>query len=86
MICVETFYHGEDEKAYRVVNDGLDRFQTKQGSFLKNMAMSFQRFDLNLGNIVHKSYLNCSCSMFHGLSMTFLYCSILVEALWGWST
>ncbi|PWZ43833.1 Patellin-6 [Zea mays] len=35
MLCVETFYHGEDEKAYRAVNDDLDRFQTKQGSFSK---------------------------------------------------
>ncbi|PWZ57795.1 hypothetical protein Zm00014a_030395 [Zea mays] len=47
MLCVETFYHGEDEKAYRAVNDDLDRFQTKQGSFSKNMARSCQRFDFN---------------------------------------
>ncbi|AQK66064.1 hAT transposon superfamily protein [Zea mays] len=52
MLCVETFYHGEDEKSYRAVNDDLDRFQTKQGSFSKNMARSCQRIDFNPGNIV----------------------------------
>jgi hypothetical protein len=52
MICVETFYHGEDEKAYRVVNDDLDRFQTKQGFFSRNMTRSCQCLDFNPGNIV----------------------------------
>ena len=52
MLCVETFYHGEDEKAYRAVNDDLDRFQTKQGSFSINMTRSCQCFDFNPGNIV----------------------------------
>eukprot|EP00267_Zea_mays_P045072 XP_020397312.1 uncharacterized protein LOC109941201 [Zea mays] len=47
MICVETFYHGEDEKAYRVVNDDLDRFQTKQGFFSRNMTRSCQCLDFN---------------------------------------
>jgi hypothetical protein len=35
MQCVETFYHGNDDKEYRDVNEDLDKFQNRQGILLK---------------------------------------------------
>eukprot|EP00267_Zea_mays_P043147 XP_020395211.1 uncharacterized protein LOC109940233 [Zea mays] len=45
MQCVETFYDGNDEKEYRAVNEDLDKFQKRQGSFSKKMARSCERFE-----------------------------------------
>jgi hypothetical protein len=51
MLCVETFFYGDEEKAYRVVNEDLDKFQMKQGSFSKKMARSCERFEFSPGNL-----------------------------------
>ncbi|CAD6257460.1 unnamed protein product [Miscanthus lutarioriparius] len=47
MLCVETFYHGEDDKEYRAVNEDLEKFQKRHGSFSKKMARSCERFEFN---------------------------------------
>jgi hypothetical protein len=51
MLSVETFFYGDEEKAYRVVNEDLDKFQMKQGSFSKKMARSCERFEFSPGNL-----------------------------------
>ena len=55
MQCVETFYYGEDGKEYRTVNEDLEKFQKRHGSFSKKMARSCERFEFNLGNLLHHS-------------------------------
>lgn len=52
MQCVETFYDGNDEKEYRAVNEDLDKFQKRQGSFSKKMARSCERFEFQPGKLV----------------------------------
>ncbi|XP_066351611.1 uncharacterized protein [Miscanthus floridulus] len=47
MHCVETFYCGDDDKAYRAVNVDLEIFQKRQGNFSKKMARSCERFEFN---------------------------------------
>ena len=96
MQCVETFYYGEDGKEYRTVNEDLEKFQKRHGSFSKKMARSCECFEFNLGNLLHHSvqiifqqsilsifFCNqfCTC-LTHFTS----FCSILVEALWRRST
>lgn len=55
MECVETFYHGDEEKQYRTVNVDLEKFQKKHDSFGKKMARSYERFEFNPGKIFHHS-------------------------------
>ena len=38
MQCVETFYYGEDGKEYRTVNEDLEKFQKRHGSFSRRQG------------------------------------------------
>ncbi|KAM0918616.1 hypothetical protein ACQ4PT_008738 [Festuca glaucescens] len=47
MLCAETFYHHDDDKAYAAVNVDLDKFQKKHDSFSKKLAKSYEKFEFN---------------------------------------
>ena len=96
MQCVETFYYGEDGKEYRTVNEDLEKFQKRHGSFSKKMARSCERFEFNPGKLLHHSVQiifqqsilsRFFCNQFCTCLIQFTsFCSILVEALWRRST
>ena len=87
MLCCETFFEGDEEKEYLAVNEDFDKFQTKQGSFGKKMARSCERFEFNPGIIL---FISAAILLLHStltnLIRFILTVSILVEALWRWST
>ena len=96
MQCVETFYHDDDDKQHGAVNVDLEIFQKRQGNFSKKMAKTCERFDFNPGKLMHqfcpdlslqlilsKIFCNQFCTCLRHFTS---FCSILVEALWRWST
>ena len=87
MLCCETFFEGDEEKEYLAVNEDFDKFRTKQGSFGKKMARSCERFEFNPGIIL---FISAAILLLHStltnLIRFILTVSILVEALWRWST
>jgi len=96
MQCVETFYHDDDDKQHGAVNVDLEIFQKRQGNFSKKMAKTCERFDFNPGKLMHQFCPDLSlqlilsrifCNQFCTCLRYFTsFCSILVEALWRWST
>jgi len=87
MLCCETFFEGDEEKEYLAVNEDFDKFRTKQGSFGKKMARSCERFEFNPGIIL---FILAAILLIHSILTNLirfiLIVSILVEALWRWST
>jgi len=87
MLCCETFFEGDEEKEYLAVNEDFDKFRTKQGSFGKKMARSCERFEFSPGIIL---FISAAILLLHStltnLIRFILAVSILVEALWRWST
>ena len=90
MLCCETYFKGDEEKEYLAVNEDFDKFRTRQGSFGKKMARSCEKFEFSPGIVLISAvsftlFLNLYFILTNLLHFI-LNVSILVEALWRWST
>jgi len=90
MLCCETYFKGDEEKEYLAVNEDFDKFRTRQGSFGKKMARSCEKFEFSPGIVLISAvsftlFLNVYFILTNLLHFI-LNVSILVEALWRWST
>jgi hypothetical protein len=47
--CVETFYYHDEDMQEQAANVELQKFQNRDGSFSKKLAMTFENFDYNPG-------------------------------------
>jgi len=52
--CAETFYAGDDDKAFRAINVDFEVFSKRQGNFSKKMARSCERFEFSPGKLLHQ--------------------------------